>query len=786
MARRRRGFLLRFVIGAVLVLFVLVVAAVGAAALLIDPSAFKPRIEAAVERATGRTLALRGPIRLAWRLPPGIVATDLALANPPGFSRPEMARIGTLAARVALLPLLSGRVEIESIELTAPDVLLERDTAGHANWQFVPKSEGAAPAATPAATAGSAQAPRFVVGSVRIRDGRFAWRDAASGRSATLGVPRLDLQPAGPDSVTIAGDLLADGRTLALSGEVGSFARLLDPAATTPWPVQLVLQGEAARLAVRGTIARPLQGAGYALQVDLAATDLAPFAPFLPAPPPKLHDAALSARLTDAGAPLPEVTAMTLHVAGLALGPVAIDRADITAPGLEAPLNAEVRGSVAGQPLAMKATVGALAATLGAGGAKPAPVPVEASGTAGAARFVVKGTLADAARLAGADLAFALRIADFAALRPLAGRELPAWKDVALDGRLAGDLEGRGPLTLRGLALTTPPLQATGELEWRRGSRPGVRGAIAAQRLELEPLLAAFAPPPPAAATPATPAPPSPARRARVFPDTPIDLAPLRTADADLQLAVATLTAAGVTFSDLAGHLVLTDGRLTFDPLALTAPGGRVEGRLAADAASSEVAVALHAPALALQPLAAAFGAPEAAVGTAFIDADLHGHGASPHALAATLSGRLGIATQDAEIENGYLISVLGTVLRAAKVPESALGGAAGRSRVRCLALRVAAKDGKADVTTFLLDAGRVQVQGGGAIELGPEALALRPVVRVGTVRVPVRVGGTLLDPRPTLDSTALGRTALRGLLGERGGGGGETCPAAVAAAQAR
>jgi uncharacterized protein involved in outer membrane biogenesis len=781
MTRRRRGFLLRFVIGAVLVLLVVVLAAVGAAALLIDPNAFKPRIEAAVERATGRTLALRGPIRIAWRLPPGIVASDLALANPPGFSRPEMARIGTLAARVALLPLLAGRVEIVSVDLIEPDVLLERDAAGHVNWRFAPRLEAAAPGASPAAAPSSPRAQHFAVGSVRIREGRFAWHDAASGRSATLGVPRLDLQPAGSDSVTIAGDLLADGRTLALSGEVGSLAHLLDPAAATPWPVQLVLQGEAARLAVRGTIARPLQGAGYVLQVDLAATDLAPFAAFLPLPPPKLHDAALSARLTDGGAPLPEVTAMTLHVAGLALGSVAIDRADITAPGLKEPLNADVHGSIAGQPLAMKATIGALAATLGAGGAKP--VPVEASGTAGAAKFVVKGTLADPARLAGADLALAVRVADFAALSPLAGRDLPGWKDVALDGRLGGDLEGQGPLTLRGLALTTPPLQATGTLEWRRGSRPDVRGIIAAQRLELAPLLAAFAPAPPAAAAAATPAPPSPPRRVRLFPDTPIDLAPLRAADADLQLTVATLIAGGVTYSDLAGHLVLAGGRLTFDPLALTAPGGRVEGRVAADAGSADVALALHAPSLALQPLAAALGAPEAAIGTAFIDADLRGHGASPHALAATLSGRLGIATQDAEIENSYLISVLGTVLRAAKVPESTLGAAAGRSRVRCLALRVDAKDGKADVATFLLDAGRVQVQGGGAIELGPETLALRPVVRVGNLPVPVRVGGTLLDPRPTLDPTALSRTALRGLLGERSVG--ETCPAAVAAAQA-
>ncbi|MBN9510133.1 MAG: AsmA family protein, partial [Alphaproteobacteria bacterium] len=600
MARRRRGFLLRFVIGAVLVLLVAAVAAVGAAAWLIDPNAFKPQIEAAVQRATGRALALRGPIRIAYRLPPGIVAKDLTLANPPGFSRPDMARIGTLEARVALLPLLHGRVEITTIDLIGPDVLLERDAAGHDNWHFTPPAHAAA--ATPATgEATGSRPPRFAVGAVHIRQGQLGWRDAASGRTVTLGVPRLDLTPSGTETIAVAGDLLAERRTLALTGEVGSVAHLLDPAAATPWPVQLVLQGEAARLAVRGTIAHPLQGTGYALQVDLAATDLAPFAAFLPVPPPKLHDASFSARLADSGAKLPDVTAMTLHVAGLALGGVAIERADITAPGLKEPLNAEVHGTVAGQKLAMKATIGALAATLGLPGAKPAPVPVEASGTAGAAQFVVKGTLADPARLAGADLAFALRIADFAELRPLAGRDLPPWKNVALDGRIGGDLEGRGPLTLRGLALTTPPVQATGDLTWQRGPRPGLRGTIAAQHLDLDPLLAAFAPPHAAGGAAAPPATPR-AKPTHLIPDTPIDFSALRAADADLQLAVAALNAGGVRYSDIAGHLVLKDGHLTLDPIAGTAPGGRVEGRLSADAATSDVALTLRAPALALQP----------------------------------------------------------------------------------------------------------------------------------------------------------------------------------------
>ena len=106
-ARRRW---LRWVLGAFLLLVLLPLAGAGVFLATFDPAAQKPRIEAAVEAATGRTLTLAGPIGIKLALVPTVTLEDVALANMPGGSRPEMARIRRVEVELALLPLLSRQV----------------------------------------------------------------------------------------------------------------------------------------------------------------------------------------------------------------------------------------------------------------------------------------------------------------------------------------------------------------------------------------------------------------------------------------------------------------------------------------------------------------------------------------------------------------------------------------------------------------------------------------------------------------------------------------------------
>src|ERR1700746_3896267 len=90
----------------------LLIAAIGIFIGTFNPNSWKPRIQEAVMRATGRKLSLNGPISLKWSLVPTIEARDVALANFDGGSRPQMVTAQSIEAEVALLPLLLNRLDI--------------------------------------------------------------------------------------------------------------------------------------------------------------------------------------------------------------------------------------------------------------------------------------------------------------------------------------------------------------------------------------------------------------------------------------------------------------------------------------------------------------------------------------------------------------------------------------------------------------------------------------------------------------------------------------------------
>ena len=71
----------------------------------------------------------------------------------------------------------------------------------------------------------------------------------------------------------------------------------------------------------------------------------------------------------------------------------------------------------------------------------------------------------------------------------------------------------------------------------------------------------------------------------------------------------------------------------------------------------------LHAPGLALKTILAAVHEPSFATGNLEVYADLHGAGDSPHAIAASLDGSLGLAMAGGTIDNRLLGSLLGKVM---------------------------------------------------------------------------------------------------------------------------
>src|SRR5580658_296291 len=133
---RRRGHLIRNILLVIGGLIVLAVAGIAVLVARFDPNRFKPQIIAAVRSATGRELTIGGRIALSLSLQPTLEVSDVGFSNPPGFSRPQMATLHKLELQLALIPLLSKRVQIEQLVLQQPDILLETNAQGQSNWKF--------------------------------------------------------------------------------------------------------------------------------------------------------------------------------------------------------------------------------------------------------------------------------------------------------------------------------------------------------------------------------------------------------------------------------------------------------------------------------------------------------------------------------------------------------------------------------------------------------------------------------------------------------------------------
>jgi uncharacterized protein involved in outer membrane biogenesis len=110
-----------------------------------DLSRYQNQIAEQVRKATGRELAMRGGLHVNFTLSPSAVAEDVVLANAPGGSRPDMARIKRLVFHLDPVSLLLGEVRIARLQLFGADILIEEDGEGRSNLAMEPPVEGSGP-----------------------------------------------------------------------------------------------------------------------------------------------------------------------------------------------------------------------------------------------------------------------------------------------------------------------------------------------------------------------------------------------------------------------------------------------------------------------------------------------------------------------------------------------------------------------------------------------------------------------------------------------------------------
>jgi len=186
------GSLFKWLIGLILLLVLLVAAAVVVVPMVVDPNDYKPQIEQAAKEKLGRDLAIEQDLSLSVFPWLGIETGGVRVGNAPGFEAPLFAEVERLGVKVKLMPLLSRRVEVDTLVLTGLRLNLEKDAKGRTNWDDLVSQAGEKPAAEPKAGQPAEQAALALsVQGVQIEDARVSWDDRQSGEQYSLEGVRL-------------------------------------------------------------------------------------------------------------------------------------------------------------------------------------------------------------------------------------------------------------------------------------------------------------------------------------------------------------------------------------------------------------------------------------------------------------------------------------------------------------------------------------------------------------------------------------------------------------------
>jgi uncharacterized protein involved in outer membrane biogenesis len=227
----------------------------------------------------GRSVAIAGDlnVRLGWT--PRIQVDDVSIGNAPWSKDPQMVHVQRMNLRVELLSLLAGVPVVPAIEMVEPQVLLEKDQDGAANWLF----------------GDNGYRPEVRLGAIDVDRGVVRYRDPALRADISV---KLQSSPAAaetPPSLRFSGEGSLRGEAFRIDGQgLGvSALRKVDE------PYQLTLHARAGATDVRfaGSVV-PSEVEHLKGELQLQGKDLSQLYPIVPLPIPWTPPYKLAGQLT--------------------------------------------------------------------------------------------------------------------------------------------------------------------------------------------------------------------------------------------------------------------------------------------------------------------------------------------------------------------------------------------------------------------------------------------------------------------------------------------------------
>jgi AsmA family protein len=191
---------------------------------LISPAKLTQMLVLEVREATGRELSIAGPVRLGYFPKIAVSAEQVSFSNAAWAKKPQMASLEKVALEISLLPLLSGRIEVSSIQLAGLTLNLETNAKGEGNWVM---GDITSPVSTTSSSSDVNTADRntVLIENLNLTNGQIYYQPSGAAVSS-YGISRLSLQKSGGDTV-ISADVKQDTLAIAIKGRMTSIREVL-------------------------------------------------------------------------------------------------------------------------------------------------------------------------------------------------------------------------------------------------------------------------------------------------------------------------------------------------------------------------------------------------------------------------------------------------------------------------------------------------------------------------------------------------------------------------------
>jgi AsmA protein len=166
-------------------LIVLVIGAAVVFALTFDPNRYKDEIERLAKEQTGRTLAIKGDIEMAFW--PSLGADIAGVTLSERGSNQQFVAFDSAHASVKLMPLLHGQYIVDSVKLSGLKARIVKGKDGRYNFSDLLEGDGKKPAPQAKKQPEKAGGPVvFDIGSIDIERASIAYSDLQAGQEYML------------------------------------------------------------------------------------------------------------------------------------------------------------------------------------------------------------------------------------------------------------------------------------------------------------------------------------------------------------------------------------------------------------------------------------------------------------------------------------------------------------------------------------------------------------------------------------------------------------------------